>query len=181
MLPLPLMTLVDEVVPASTKSCSGFEVLKAVVLLPIATFPSLVNLATSALFILTIKFVASVVPIKFVPAVVPELPVVNQAFAVEAKVATRSFLTSPLVMVSKLSAVVLVPVTPLNVDGLAPKTCNLVDGVVVPIPTFPALVTLALSTLLVLTTKSTASVFPIKFVPAVSPALPDNPPCLCRN
>ena len=55
-----------------------------------------------------------------------------------AKVDMGSFRTSPLVMVSKLSALVLVPCcTPLSVKGFVPATCNLVEGAVVPIPTLP--------------------------------------------
>src|SRR5882724_5073182 len=58
------------------------------------------------------------------------------------KVDIGSFLTSPLVMVKRLSAVVLVPVcTPIRVKGLVPATCRAVAGAVVPIPTLPFLST----------------------------------------
>ena len=59
------------------------------------------------------------------------LPVVKAV----AKVDMGSFLTSPLVMVNKLSADVLVPAcTPVSVNGLVPTMCNLVEGEAVPIP-----------------------------------------------
>ena len=51
------------------------------------------------------------------------------------KVDMGIFLTSPLVMVSKLSAVVLVPAcTPVRVRGLVPFTCRAVAGALVPTP-----------------------------------------------
>ena len=54
-------------------------------------------------------------------------------------VATGSFLTNPFVMVSRLSAVVLVPAcTPTRVRGLVPTTCRAVAGAVVPMPSCPA-------------------------------------------
>ena len=54
------------------------------------------------------------------------------------KVDIGSLRTSPLVMVSRLSAVVLVPAcTPVRVKGLVPTTCRAVEGAVVPIPTLP--------------------------------------------
>ena len=53
-----------------------------------------------------------------------------------------------------------------------PFTSNASPGLEVPIPTLPTLVILILSAAFVLVTKSTASVVPIKFVPAVEPLLP---------
>ena len=55
------------------------------------------------------------------------------------KVDIGSFLTTPLVIVRRLSALVLVPVcTPTRVTGLVPTTCKALDGEVVPMPRNPA-------------------------------------------
>ena len=59
------------------------------------------------------------------------LPLVNAGANVE----RGSFLTNPFVIVSRLSALVVVPIcTPIRVKGLVPTTCRAVDGAAVPIP-----------------------------------------------
>src|SRR4051812_45280546 len=85
-----------------------------------------------------------VVPVEAILKSVPVVAVANvwvvpvnpfrlvMAAPVAVKVDMGSLRTSPLVIVKRLSALVLVPsCTPVRVKGLVPTTCKAVDGVVV--------------------------------------------------
>ena len=84
---------------------------------------------------------------------------------VAVKVDMGSLRTSPLVIVRRLSALVLVPsCTPVSVKGLVATTCKAVEGEVVPMPTFPLALMRILSVLLVINGRSKLSTLPNFFI-----------------
>src|SRR5882724_1974972 len=126
------MRLTEVVVPACTNNCSGLVTLKEDE--PMPRLPVALRRILSILLVMNGRSKLSIVPRFFRDPTV--LPFRVQKLLAEEKVDMGSFRTSPLVIVSRLSALVLVPVcTPVRVRGLVPATCKVVEGLVVPMPT----------------------------------------------
>ena len=101
------------------------------------------------------------------PAVVPVFPVSAQNDPASELLAT-CHVARPAASEVRILPAHCVP----SVILTCPATSSLAPGDAVPIPTFPALRIRIFSVLFVLTTRSIASVVPMKLVPATVPALP---------
>src|SRR5260221_1240617 len=202
MMPLPTMALTEAVVTALTISFSGLVPSKIDVPIPILpelvnrAFSLLFVLTTRSIAsVVPMKFVPTVVPelpvgnhavvadgLSAAQVSTPVPSLVNGVFAapcatgrVNAYVAD----VTPELNVRVLALVLLeytreplVPLGPALPVRIVPFTSNVKVGLMVLTPKFPELVNRARSVPFVLTTKSMASVVPIKFVPAVVPELP---------
>jgi len=123
------MRLKEVVVPACTSIFSGLVALK--VEEPMPRLPVVLRRIFSVLLVMNGRSKASMVPSFF--SVVTVLPPSPQKLLADAKVDMGSFLTSPLVMVSRLSAVVLVPAcTPVRVRGFVAITLRAEEKVLLP-------------------------------------------------